>query len=245
MDFHAASDVGLVRENNEDYHDHVAGSGRDLFILADGMGGLPGGEVASSVAGRAARDHFLQDPLVEPRDLLRGAILAAHHACQETQILRPELSQMGTTLELALVDGDSLWWGHVGDSRQYLITEATPAFKRLTTDQTVVQRLVDEGRLSPAEARNHPMRNLLNSVVGSESDPQIEVCREPVEVTPGEYLIMCSDGLTDLIDDEEIASMTVSLPPGQVCADLIALAKQRGGHDNITVQAIRWSSATS
>lgn len=148
ISFGQATNVGLVRDNNEDRVDHVAAARRQLFILADGMGGMPGGEVASAVVGETARDSFLKDPQAEPIALLRAAVLTGHEACLEVQNQRPELSRMGTTLELLLVEGAQVWWAHVGDSRQYRLQPGQKEVVQLTIDQTVVQQLVDEGRVS-------------------------------------------------------------------------------------------------
>jgi protein phosphatase len=263
-----ATDVGLVRESNEDYVDHVERDGEHLFILADGMGGLPGGEVASSVASEAARDHFLLRTRVAPEELLEEAVMAAHRACQEVQIQRPSLSRMGTTLELALVRGAQMWWGHVGDSRQYLVTDGGRRVPQLTVDHTLVQGLVEQGILSAEDARHHPHRNLLSSAVGTGDRPQLDIATEPLTLGAGDCLVQCSDGLSDLVLAPEIGAILNGIDPseepitletaqrsrqkaapespedlielGQACEALIDLAKRRGGHDNITVQLVRW-----
>ena len=239
-----ATDVGLVRESNEDYVTHVQRDGEYLFVLADGMGGLPGGEVASQVASEAARDHFLLRTRVEPGIILEEALLAAHRACREVQVQRPELSRMGTTLELALVHDNELWWGHVGDSRQYLVTDGGRRCLQLTVDHTLVQGLVDQGILSVEDARHHPHRNLLSSAIGTGDRPRLDIAAESLVLEAGDCLVQCSDGLTDLVLPAEIGEIVggQDLPVAldQMCADLIELAKRRGGHDNITVQVVRW-----
>jgi serine/threonine protein phosphatase PrpC len=273
-----ATDVGLVRDTNEDCVVHAVRDGRHLFVLADGMGGLPGGEVASFVASEAARDHFLLRTGARPDQVLQEALLAAHRACREVQVQRPDLSRMGTTLELALVDGRELWWGHVGDSRQYLVTDGGRRCLQITVDHTLVQGLVDQGILSPDDARHHPHRNLLSSAVGTEERPRLDLATEPLVPGAGDCLVQCSDGLSDLVLAEEIGrivgglsdpsttdtldgsprpqSDTRSMPSGtgtdespdqladldRICASLIDLAKRRGGHDNITIQIVRWVS---
>lgn len=289
LEYTQATDVGLVRDTNEDCVVHVQRDDRHLFVLADGMGGLPGGEVASYVATEAARDHFLLRTGAPPHQVLQEAILAAHRACREVQVQRPDLSRMGTTLELALVTGNELWWGHVGDSRQYLVLAGGRRCLQLTVDHTLVQGLVDQGILSADDARHHPHRNLLSSAVGTEERPRLDLNAEPLVVNAGDCLVQCSDGLSDLVLPDEIGRIvgglrdpdesdtldgfgrlpsgsTRSLPSDsgaaaapeekdtaatadardaptdldRICAALIDLAKRRGGHDNITVQVVRW-----
>jgi serine/threonine protein phosphatase PrpC len=171
-----------------------------------------------------------------PPELLTGGIRAANEACLARQAEDPELAQMGTTIDLLLVEGDRAWWGHVGDSRIYRIADGRAT--RLTRDHTRVQQMVEDGFLTPAEAAEHPQRNVLSRVVGRERDCHADVTAEPVPVAVGDAFLLCSDGLTDVVTDEEIALVVSRSDPGRACRELIRLALSRGAPDNVTVQVV-------
>lgn len=228
----AATDTGRVRSNNED---NLLVSER-LFAVADGMGGHSAGEVASQVAIDALRVAFNGDPTV---DGLVDAVRRANDAVLERADDDPELSGMGTTLTaVALVpsgEGDELVVVNVGDSRTYLLRQGE--LNQLTEDDSLVGQLVRDGRIEPSEARHHPQRNIITKALGL--DGRLDV--DPLQLIPvqGERLLLCSDGLTDEVGEDEIASLLRQhADPQNAARALVDMANERGGGDNVTVVVI-------
>ncbi|WP_330251478.1 protein phosphatase 2C domain-containing protein [Nocardia sp. NBC_00565] len=222
----ARSDRGLVRGNNED----SVYAGARLLALADGMGGHAAGEVASQLM-IAALAHLDDD---EPGDDLLGKLNAATHegnaAIADHVEEEPELDGMGTTLTAILFAGKKLGLVHIGDSRAYLLRGGELA--QITRDDTFVQSLVDEGRITPEQAHTHPQRSLImRALTGNEIEPTL-IMRE---ARAGDRYLLCSDGLSDVVSDETIAN-TMREGSTDECADrLIELALRSGGPDNVTV----------
>ncbi|WP_405178982.1 protein phosphatase 2C domain-containing protein [Nocardia sp. NBC_01377] len=222
----ARSDRGLVRGNNED----SVYAGARLLALADGMGGHAAGEVASQLM-IAALAHLDDD---EPGDDLLGKLDAATHegnaAIADQVEEEPELDGMGTTLTAILFAGRKLGLVHIGDSRAYLLRGGE--LTQITRDDTFVQSLVDEGRITPEQAHTHPQRSLImRALTGNEIEPTL-IMRE---AWPGDRYLLCSDGLSDVVSDETIAN-TMREGSTDECADrLIELALRSGGPDNVTV----------
>jgi protein phosphatase len=222
----ARSDRGLVRSNNED----SVYAGARLLALADGMGGHAAGEVASQLM-IAALAHLDDD---EPGEDLLGKLEAATHAgnaaIADQVAAEPELDGMGTTLTAILFAGKRLGLVHIGDSRAYLMRETELA--QITRDDTFVQSLVDEGRITPEQAHTHPQRSLImRALTGNEVEPTLAVR----EVRAGDRYLLCSDGLSDVVSDETIGD-TLGQGDNDECADrLIELALRSGGPDNVTV----------
>jgi len=225
----AATDTGRVRKVNEDaywYDDR-------LLIVADGMGGHAAGEVAANVALNAARQAIAAlEPRVLPvEEMVRQAVAAANLEVYERSLRVPGLQGMGTTLTLVWIAGDRAVVGHVGDSRAYLVTKS--GMVQLTQDHSVVAELVRSGGLQASEARLHPYRNVLTRALGAA--PQVEADVNSVRVEPGEALLLCTDGLTAVLQDEEIHKTLVEMDDPTRCAQrLVDLANARGGPDNIT-----------
>ena len=233
----AGTDVGLARSGNEDSHLR----GRTVFAVADGLGGHQGGEVASAMAveplqdldGRAFADAR------EAAEALAEAIREANLAILRRARSDPELWGMGTTVTAAAVAGDRvLQLAHVGDSRAYLLRQDAP-LRQLTTDHTVVQEAVARGLLTRQQAAVHPQRGVVTRAVGL--DPQVPVdLPEPLELDPGDQVLLCTDGLTEVVDDDRIAAVLAAQADGDdACTALIAAANQGGGPDNITVVLLR------
>lgn len=232
-----ASDTGRVRKANEDaywFDDR-------LLIVADGMGGHAAGEVAASVALNAARAAIdAAEPGTEPaEEIVRRAVTAANlevyqRACQE-----PRLHGMGTTLTLAWIAGGRAVVGHVGDSRAYHLTK--DGLVQLTQDHSVVAELVRSGGLRASEAHAHPYRNLLTRALGAA--PAVEADVSSVRLEPGEALLLCTDGLTAVVQDDEIYRTLLDADdPGRCAQRLIELANARGGPDNVTA-IVAWMEA--
>jgi len=230
------TDVGLVREQNEDALGYFHKERRHVFVVADGMGGEAGGSTASRMAVAAVESVFERLGHIDPPSFLREAVLVANDACLQGQQSTPELGSMGTTLEILVIEGDKYWFAHVGDSRIYKITARS--VEALTKDQTLVQRMLDDGLLTEAEAGEHPQRNVLNQVIGRSDSLEPQITEEPFILGRNETFVLCSDGLTDLVSDDEIHWITTSYGPQRACRRLVNLALARGGTDNVTVQVV-------
>jgi PPM family protein phosphatase len=220
------SHVGLVRTNNED----SGFAGPYVQLVADGVGGAAAGEVASAttayvVSALAARAG--QRDLV---DLLSDAIQQSHEQLRAGVASDPSRAGMATTLTAVLTYHDRFAIAHIGDSRAYLLRGAS--LVRLTTDHTLVQALVDDGQLAPQDVATHPYRSAVLRSVDAETPPKPDV--SPLDLAPGDRLMICSDGLTDMISDHEIAQLLTITDPDSATSALIAAALEAGGRDNIT-----------
>ncbi|PPK68127.1 protein phosphatase 2C domain-containing protein [Actinokineospora auranticolor] len=222
----ARSDRGLVRSNNQD----SVYAGPRLLSLADGMGGHVAGEVASKVVIAALAPLDDDEPGDDLLGQLREATLAGNGAIAELVASDPELDGMGTTLSAILFAGNRIGLVHVGDSRVYL--RRNGQFSQITHDDTFVQSLIDEGRITEDEAATHPQRSLLlKALTGHEVEPSLTIR----EARPGDRYLLCSDGLSGPVSHETL-SEAVQIPDPQECADrMIELALRGGGPDNVTV----------
>jgi len=224
--FAAGSDVGLLREGNED----SAYAGPRLLAVADGMGGAAAGEVASSVTiahlAELDEDAPGTDLLAALRDKAESANDELHEIVEDNRALEG----MGTTLTALLWDGGRLGLAHVGDSRAYLYRGGE--LHRITRDHTFVQDLVDEGRIQPDEVSTHPQRSLLTRALDGRGDPELDLSLREVRV--GDRYLLCSDGLSGVVSEETIAETLAEPDPHVVVDRLIALALRGGGPDNVT-----------
>lgn len=224
----ARSDIGLRRKNNQD----SAYAGINLLVVADGMGGYAGGDVASSlvISELAALDN--DAPGADALQELERAIHTAADAIRERVGDEPDLANMGTTVTAILRHGRRLALAHIGDSRAYLLRDGE--LTQITTDHTFVQRLVDEGRITPDEAAHHPQRNIVTRVIGDVDAPE-DVDTSVREAVPGDRWLLCSDGLAGPVSAPTIAETLTRVSDPAECADkLIDLALRAGGADNIT-----------
>lgn len=230
LNYAARSDVGLVRSTNQD----SGYAGPHLLVLADGMGGPAGGDIASSVA--VAHLAPLDDdvhPVDDLLDLLRDAVEDAHDELMERSQEDPALAGLGTTCVALLRSNNKLGMVHIGDSRAYLLRGGI--LTQVTTDHTYVQHLVDSGRITPEEAAHHPNRNMILRALG-DNDGEVLLDESIREARPGDRWLLCSDGLSGLVAAETIeGTMNELHDPGE-CADrLVDLALRAGGTDNVTV----------
>ncbi|MBN9224866.1 MAG: protein phosphatase [Microbacterium sp. SCN 70-27] len=226
----AISHTGKVRSNNQD----SGYSGSNLFVVADGMGGHAGGDVASSIAVNRLRE--LDHPFATTGDAeqaLQAAITSTATLLIDTVAERPELAGMGTTVSALDFVDDYAVIAHIGDSRIYLYRD--DALTQITTDHTFVQRLVDSGRITPEEARYHPRRSVLMRVLGDmDPDPDVDTFIMPTQ--PGDRWLLCSDGLSGVVDDAHTAkTLGQRLPPGRTADLLLKQALDGGAPDNVTV----------
>jgi protein phosphatase len=221
-----ATDIGRVRERNDDSYLVE----EPLFAVADGMGGHKGGDVASQLALETLESAFTQGslPLAEQ---IRDANNAVFARSQEDS----SVSGMGTTLTAVVVEAGELHLAHVGDSRAYLLRAGD--LRRLSEDHTLVQRMVNSGEITAAEAGVHPHRNVLTRALGTE--PDVAVDEEDVDLLDGDRILLCSDGLTGMVTEEQIVAILSAAPDPQDAADrLVRAANRAGGVDNITVVVI-------
>ena len=229
------TDVGRVRESNQDacgvFEDP---RGDRLFIVADGMGGHRGGEVASSLAVEAIAEACAASEAA-PGERLREAVVAANQRIFERSQRDPKVAGMGTTVVAVLLAREgSAWVVHVGDSRLYRLRRG--AFETLTEDHSLVADLVRRGMLSAVEAEHHPRRHQLLRSVGCEPETEPEVAA--LELEPGDRLLLCTDGLCGYAEPGSIAQGLGEATPELAARTLVELADACGGEDNVTVQVI-------
>ena len=227
------TDPGRKRTANEDAV--FADPARTTFVVADGLGGCPGGEVASRIAVRRIGEALVRlDRTPRAEEAVLAAVRDADRAILETAADNPRLAGMGTTVVLALGLDDSFLVGHVGDSRACLLREKR--ISPLTRDHSVIQELLDAGRITAEAARHHPQRNVVTRTLGSVGgEPDLRT----VPTRPGDRLLLCSDGLTAMLADPEIEQVLMRFAePMRCCRELVARANDRGGLDNITVVVV-------
>ncbi len=226
----ARSDVGLVRQNNQD----SAYAGPNLLVVADGMGGHAGGDIASSlaIAALAPLDETEHGPQEALADLERTVEQARQDLVHASEV-DPDLAGMGTTVTALLRSGNTLAMAHLGDSRAYLLRDG--ALNQVTVDHTFVQHLVDTGRISPDEAETHPQRNVVMRVLG-DFDVDLTPDMSVREARPGDRWLLCSDGLSGFVPLEQITQVLAECESPEEAADLlITLAMTAASTDNITV----------
>ncbi|MBI3952087.1 MAG: Stp1/IreP family PP2C-type Ser/Thr phosphatase [Acidobacteria bacterium] len=238
------TDIGLERGLNEDYYGYFEPEDETLFarkgrlvIVADGMGGHQGGEVASQVAFEMVRDAYFESPEEDPRQALVDAFQSANGAIYDLARSNSALEGMGTTCSALLLKDDQAFLAHVGDSRIYLTREGK--ILQLTQDHSVVMDKVREGVLTEAEARHHAERNLINRAIGVAPTVEVDVSSLPIPTYEGDIFVLCSDGLSTLVAAEEIRDVVANQHPQDACKMLVELAKSRGGYDNITIQIVK------
>jgi PPM family protein phosphatase len=221
----ALSDIGRVRKKNQD----SGYASARLLVQADGMGGPPAGDLASALTVQTMRrlDEPVAGDLVEA---LAGAVHRANDRLSEMVESDPSVEGMGTTLDAVLTDGQRIALAHIGDSRAYLLRNGT--LTQLTTDHTFVQTLVDEGRITLDEARTHPHRSLMIRALDGRNELEPDII--PLDVRPGDRLMLCSDGLSAFVEDPQIAQL---MGAGSVDAAVVALVRtalDAGSNDNVT-----------
>jgi PPM family protein phosphatase len=225
------TDPGRVRRRNED----AFVLDPPLFAVADGMGGAQAGEVASRLAAAAFREYHEADELA-PDERLQAIIQEANRRIYERARADSDVSGMGTTVTAALLTGGGLTVGHVGDSRAYRIRNGE--LEQLTEDHSLVGDLMRSGRLTPEEADAHPQRSVITRALGT--DPEVSVDTITVEAEPGDLFLLCSDGLTTMVADEDILGILSAAPTlDDAARELVRAANTGGGEDNVTVVLFR------
>lgn len=237
----AATDVGKVREVNEDSHGFVRCALGDLLVVCDGMGGHAAGDLASRTARDSILSHALTSRATDEKVLLREAIVAGHRAVRAIADASPDRAGMGTTVVAALVRSDWSWIANVGDSRCYLVRDSKSSL--LSKDHTKGQRLLDGGVITAHQLETHPEKGVLTQALGQRADPEPEVT-EPVRLRVEDALVLCSDGVYESMHSE-IASVASAKNPNYAAHDLVIQAVERDGKDNATVVVGRYADLSA
>jgi serine/threonine protein phosphatase PrpC len=233
IEFIGKTDMGRVRSNNEDTF--LLNSDAGYCLVADGMGGAAAGEMASQIFAQTAADIFAAGPPANEQELVdrvQSAFLQANDRILDHVGRYPDHRGMGCTAELLAFTATGFVIGHMGDSRTYRLRQGS--LKQLTKDHSLVQDQIDQGMITAEQARSHRMRNIILRAVGVRPSPALDTLRGPIFA--GDLFLLCSDGLTDLVEDEQIVQ--VLLGQGDLSSkaeQLIGLANLSGGKDNITV----------
>lgn len=240
------TDVGCERSENEDYYCYVEPEEEEEFrrrgrlaVVADGMGGHIGGQIASGLAVDALREAFLDhNAQNDPHFVLVDGFTRAQQAIQDATADRPDLSGMGTTCTAAIIRDGELTYGHIGDSRLYLLRDGW--LTQLTEDHTLVNHLVKSGAITPSQASKHEKRNVLTAALGMRTNEvSADFSNEPVQLRGDDVIVLASDGLYGLVTAEEMRATVQTQSPYEACRSLVNLAREGGGPDNITVQIIK------
>jgi protein phosphatase len=237
------TDPGAVRPLNEDSVAFVAPLNGDpaaaqgsLMLVADGMGGHAAGEVASALASQTVRRVFYECAGSVPQ-VLGTAFKAAHRAIQDWAAQNPEYKGMGTTCTAIAVRDGQAWLAHIGDSRAYLLRNGI--LTQLSDDQTLIAQWLREGKLTPRQARDSPISNVILQALGANEVIAPIIWSEPLALTPADVLVLCSDGLSGVVPDDVIAERAGRLPPSEACEALIETAIAAGAPDNVSVGVFR------
>jgi PPM family protein phosphatase len=246
LELASLSDVGCQRQTNEDscgyWEPEDTGTferlGR-LLVVADGMGGHEGGQIASRIAVEAVQETYSASSEADAQSRLLEAFREAHQRIRQRARESPLLRGMGTTCTaFALVGGD-VYFAHIGDSHLYLLHQGN--LRLLTRDHSLVARLIETGVIRAEEAENHPQKHVLTAALGVAGEIDPDFPAQPVAVEKSDVLLLCTDGLWGQASDSEIEQVLSAQPPTDACRSLVDLAKRRGGPDNITVQIARIS----
>ena len=231
------TDVGRVRESNQDYvytSESPVGNLPNLFIVADGMGGHAAGDFASKYTVEQIVAYIEKAPMTSPVDLIRGAVTKANASLMAQEKSDTSLSGMGTTVVIATIIGDCMYVANVGDSRLYLLREE---LVQITRDHSLVQEMVRMGEMDASEAKSHPDKNIITRAVGAFDELEIDFFEEYIH--PGDVILMCTDGLSNMVDDISIRQI---IETGRDVVEkvqhLVDAANRGGGKDNITALII-------
>jgi len=235
MKFGACSDVGLVRKENEDsFYIPSEGDELKLFLIADGVGGQNHGKLASQMTIDDVVKFFIknENKYSNKKELMSEAIKDANKDVRSFSTTKPEFEGMGTTLVSALIEDNRVILSSAGDSRCYMIRNGI--ISQLTVDNSYVQYLLEKGAISANEAKTHPQRNLITKAIGLEDNIDVEI--EQTEICSGDILLLCTDGLTTMLSDEEILHIILKKNGNiqELAEELVRRAKENGGTDNIT-----------
>lgn len=239
----ARTDMGMVRSNNEDNAQIWVMGQIMIGMVADGMGGAAGGEFASRIAVDSIQSvlldsaHIANQTVTEAglSDTLRAALNTAHESVLAKAAEDHQLHGMGTTTTLVILEGTQAVFAHIGDSRAYVVDGITRRVNQISRDHSYVEALVISGHLTREQAEVHPMKNVLYRALGQKPDTELEVDIYSATLKEGDRVVLCSDGLPRHVNDREIGEICLkSDDPAEITQNLINLAKERGGEDNIS-----------
>lgn len=240
MKISAKTDTGKVRSNNQDYF--LAGelsNGVTWAVVCDGMGGAMGGNVASENAVKIISEKLtsgyhegMNDNSVKM--LMMSAVEAANASVHSKSVSDENLYGMGTTAVVAVINHDTAYLAHVGDSRIYIISQNS--IVQMTTDHSVVQMMIDNGEITPEEAKNHPKKNVITRALGVDNSVRVDYSQEVFN--EGDILLLCSDGLTNYVSDEDIHRICLENDRFSLADKLVEAANENGGGDNVTVVTV-------
>ena len=245
MEYYGISDVGNLREKNED--NFIEGlKVNDIIVsgVADGMGGHYGGDVASEIAVKTIREYILAQNIETESDFskdklakyVRQAVERANKDIMSYKQQNPEFLEMGTTVTLGIFLENKGVIAHVGDSRAYIINSEA-GISQITTDHSLVNQLYQQGKISSETAESHPQKNILTRALGTDYELQVDI--EKLEIPDGSAVLFATDGLTDNLSDQEIFDILAEEQDYKnACEKMLTLSKQRGGHDNIKVTIV-------
>jgi protein phosphatase len=240
------SAVGQVRQNNEDAFGHfepddakeLKQKGR-LFLVADGMGGHKGGAIASELAVEAIRQYYYSSDAKDRAAVLKRALKHANRVVFDKSEADDSLTGMGTTCTAMLILEGNAYFAHVGDSRAYIYRDED--LVQITQDHSLVGEMVRSGIITAEDARNHPKRNVITRSLGVQEEITADTPNSPFELKKGDVLVLCSDGLTSFVGNEEIKKTIAANKPATASKKLVDLANDQGGKDNITVIVVEVS----
>lgn len=238
------SHIGQLRQRNEDALGHFEPAEEEprvtkgsIFIVADGMGGHRGGEIASKLAVDTIISSFYESNEGDTLSALQQAFKDANRVIIDKSQDDVSLFGMGTTCTAMVIKDDEAYFAHVGDSRAYVLRDGE--LKQLTEDHSLVGEMVRSGILSDEDAQHHPRRNVITRSLGTHGDTIVDTPSSPLKLTAEDVFLLCSDGLTSLVNTDELEAILKENPAREACDALIDLANEKGGKDNITVQIIR------
>jgi serine/threonine protein phosphatase PrpC len=243
VDVASITDTGRVRHKNEDSYGcfepldpQIQDSKGSLYIVADGMGGHKGGEVASRMAVEAIRSRYYAAGANDPAVALVEAFQEANQLIYQKSQSDESLAGMGTTCTAMAIVAEFAYFAHVGDSRAYLFREGE--LRQITQDHSLIGEMLRSGMISREDARTHPQRNVITKSLGAQVSVQVDTPSSPFACEEEDVFLICSDGLTAHVANQEIAEALRAQTSAEACSRLIDLANQKGGTDNITVQVI-------
>lgn len=233
MEAAGISHIGLVRKKNEDQY--IISIEEKLFVVCDGMGGHKGGKVASAMAAQVIERHFISGDRQDKTAALNMAVSAANLKIWRAGLKNTKFQEMGTTVTAAVIEGERLLAAHVGDSSLFLLRGSQ--IKKVTAEHTLARQMVSDGLLKESELRTCSYNHILTRALGVKEDVEIDNYMEIIQ--PGDYIILCSDGLTDMLTEEEIAAIVNDNKNDAdietIARILVEAAIDKGGFDNITV----------
>ncbi len=234
------TDTGRSRPVNQDYIGlfHSPDKRDFIAVVADGMGGHQAGDIASRLAVEEIQHNFfIQIERQSPERALRRVFEAANSTIYAHAQRSPENQGMGTTLVALALNESAAYFAYTGDSRIYLVRENE--IKQLTKDHTLVAEMLRQGLIDLNQAKNHPDRNIITHAVGTRKEVFVDTSNSPLSLQIGDCFLLCSDGLHDLVDETEMLHQVITYPAQSACQELVRLANDRGGHDNISVIIVK------